>query len=101
MHTKYALITFERGIHVSQKCVFFAFYRTHIPGKKMQLHVLLALQILYNPFVTPIPLKQSINSNFEADVLETEATAEKKESRLVISIFELSKTARSGLKVPR
>ena len=35
--------------------------------------------------VAPVPLKHSINSNFEVDVLESEATAGKKESRLVIS----------------
>ena len=49
----------------------------------------------------PVPLKHSINSNFEVDVLENETTAGKKESRLVISISKLTKTARSGLKVPR
>ena len=41
-----------------------------------------------------------INSNFETDVLESEATAGKKESRLVISISKLTKTDRFGLKVP-
>ena len=44
----------------------------------------------YWPYGTPI------NSNFEADVLESEATAGKKESRLVISISKLTKAARSS-----
>ena len=49
--------------------------------------------------VTPVPLKHSsVNSNFEADVLESEDTAGKKESRLVLSISKLTKTARSGNK---
>ena len=52
---------------------------------------------LNSNYIQPVPLKQSINSNFEADVLESEATAGKKESRLVISIFKLT-TARSGNK---
>ena len=51
--------------------------------------------------VAPVPLKHSINSNFEVDVLESETTARKKEGRLVISIAKLTKTARSGIKVPR
>ena len=44
-----------------------------------------------------VPLKHSINSNFEADVLESEATAEKKESRLVISFGTLSRGHRALL----
>ena len=50
--------------------------------------------------VAPVPLKYSINSNVAVDVLESEATTGKKESRLVISISKLTKTARFGLKVP-
>ena len=51
--------------------------------------------------VAPVTLKHSINSNFEADVLVSEAAAGKKESRLVISISKLTKADRYGLKVPR
>ena len=39
------------------------------------------------------------NSNFEADVLETEAKLGKMLMIFVISIFELTKTARSGKEV--
>ena len=46
------------------------------------------------------PQPSSRNSNFEADVLEIEICCARFDIRFEISIFELTKTARSGKKVP-
>ena len=43
----------------------------------------------------PVPHSRSINSNFEADVLETQAKLGKMLMIFVISISKLTKTARS------
>ena len=45
--------------------------------------------------VLPVPHSRSINSNFEADVLETQAKLGKMLMIFVISISKLTKTARS------
>ena len=48
----------------------------------------------------PVPIGSSRNSNFEADVLETDSHWKFLPMIFVISIFELTKTARSAFKVP-
>ena len=48
----------------------------------------------------PVPIGSSRNSYFEADVLETQSPWALLPMIFVISIFELTKTARSALKVP-
>ena len=49
--------------------------------------------------VLPVPHSRLINSNFEADVLETHSHWAFLPMIFVISIFELTKTARSAFKV--
>ena len=50
--------------------------------------------------VLPVPIGSSRNSNFEADVLETHSHWAFLPMIFVISIFELTKAARSAFKVP-
>ena len=49
--------------------------------------------------VLPVPIGSSRNLNFEADVLETQSLWALLPMIFVISIFELTKTARSASKV--
>ena len=49
--------------------------------------------------VLPVPIGSSRNSNFEDDVLERTYSREFLPMIFVISIFELTKTARSAFKV--
>ena len=51
--------------------------------------------------VLPVPIGSSRNSNFEADVLESTYSRALLPMIFVISIFELTKTARSALKVEK
>ena len=49
----------------------------------------------------PVPIGSSRNSNFEADVVENTYSRALLPMIFVISIFELTKTARSALKVEK
>ena len=49
--------------------------------------------------VLPVPYSRSINSNFEADVLEIQVKWGKMHMIFVIGISKLTKTARSGKEV--
>ena len=51
--------------------------------------------------VLPVPIGSSRNSNFEADVLESMYSMALLPMIFVISRFELTKTARSALKVEK